>query len=543
MGKDKSQTEVERVETREPINWSNFFLCFALALGQIAFGYPASIISTTLGQPPFLIYMGLVTAEGTLSPKADQLIGLMSGIFQAGAVIGVLVMSSVADRWGRKGATYFCATLSIVSGILIAASQNVGMFIAFRFFAGAGSWGFLALTPLYTAELAPPKWRGFFVGMNGVLIGLGYAIAAYIGLAFYEGSLHGVPPAWEWRSPLVIAIFWPILMVLIVRFWAPESPRYLLLKGRTEEAWAVVSRIHYVKGDEDQEFARGEFYQMQQQVEYDRTLSPSWLQMFGKKSYRSRMYVALGFAFLGQSTAVLVINNYGPTFYKALGYGVREQLVFQCTWLTVSIPSNFIGAILMDRVGRKPLMLLGVAGSCACLIWEVAIVKNFVGGTNTVALKSGVAAFMVFLVFYSIGVDCAGVVFYGELFPNHMRAKGLSLSIAMVALTDLVYLQATTTAFTNIGWKFFLVFIIISGLGFIWACFYLPETRGIPLEEMAALFGDADEVMVYSKDIHIDRNTHQLVVEKHDGGDRVEAINEEALHHGKADLAHTENAV
>src|SRR6266536_4099824 len=125
-----------------------------------------------------------------------------------------------------------------------------------------------------------------------------------------------------------------------------------------------------------------------------------------------------------------------------------------------------------------------------------------------------------FLAIYSVGVDCAGVVFYGELFPNHIRGKGLSLSIATIALTDLVYLQATATAFANIGWKFYLVFIIISGLGVIVMGFVLPETKGIPLEEIAALFGDMDEVMVWSSDIHVDHATHELVVDPHgDGGE------------------------
>jgi len=113
-----------------------------------------------------------------------------------------------------------------------------------------------------------------------------------------------------------------------------------------------------------------------------------------------------------------------------------------------------------------------------------------------------------------MGVDVAGVVFYSELFPNHIRAKGVCLSMATVALTDLVYLQATTTAFANIGWRFYLVFIIVSGLGGIGSYFLLPETKGIPLEEMAKIFGDTEDVVVWSKDLRIDHNTHELVVDK-----------------------------
>jgi hypothetical protein len=132
-----------------------------------------------------------------------------------------------------------------------------------------------------------------------------------------------------------------------------------------------------------------------------------------------------------------------------------------------------------------------------------------------------------------MGVDVAGVVFYSELFPNHIRAKGVCLSMATVALTDLVYLQATTTAFANIGWRFYLVFIIICGVGVVGAYFVscyaslltlhsanappqlLPETKGIPLEEMARIFGD--DVVVTLDDVHINHNTHELVI---GGGDK-----------------------
>ncbi|KAF2797496.1 MFS general substrate transporter [Melanomma pulvis-pyrius CBS 109.77] len=384
------------------------------------------------------------------------------------------------------------------------------MFIAARFIAGWGSWGFLAVTPTYSAELAPPGLRGLMVGMNGVNIALGYALASYMGMAFFFTE----SPVAKWRGPLGIALLWPFMMI-IVTFFVPESPRFLLMKGKVEEARAIVYRLHATKGDPDQEFARGEFYQMQKQTELDRTLEPGWIAMFTKKGYRKRTALAMGFAFIGQSTGVLVINNYGPTLYKTLGYGTKQQLEFQCGWITVGVVFNAVGALFMDKVGRKPLMLFGVAGCCVCLILEAAIVATYAEeATNKAALAAGVAMFYLFLAVYSMGVDVAGVVFYSELFPNHIRAKGVCLSMATVALTDLVYLQATTTAFANIKWRFYLIFIVITALGSFLMYFVLPETKGIPLEEMAKIFGDTDDVVVFSSDVHLDHNTHELVVGK-----------------------------
>jgi MFS family permease len=126
-----------------------------------------------------------------------------------------------------------------------------------------------------------------------------------MGLAFYYSSNEEA----QWRAPLGIGLIWPILMLLIVPL-VPESPRYLLLKGRSDEAWEVISKLHGGKTASEQSYARAEFYQMKRQADLDRTLNASWKQLFVKRSYRKRMIMATGISFLGQSSAVLVINNY-----------------------------------------------------------------------------------------------------------------------------------------------------------------------------------------------------------------------------------------
>lgn len=204
--------------------------------------------------------------------------------------------------------------------------------------------------------------------------------------------------------------------------------------------------------------------------------------MFTKPSYRKRVAITCFFCFIGQSTAskffihpttgpysrpiltnktVLVINNYGPTFYGALGYGTTEQLLLQAGWVTVAPVFCFVGAVLMDPVGRKPCMLTGVGGCCFWLIVEACAVKYFTGHPERESLgKLGVAALYLFNVFYNLGVDVGGNVYYAEVFPNHIRSKGVALANLVLALTDLVYLQVTPYAFNNIGWRYFLVSLI-----------------------------------------------------------------------------------
>lgn len=159
--------------------------------------------------------------------------------------------------------------------------------------------------PLYTSELAPPAYRGFFSGMVGVMLGLGYACSSFFGLAFYFSN-NAVA---SWRAPLGLALLWPLLILVILPF-IPESPRFLLMADRHEEAWKVVSALYKDPQDPDQPFARREFYQMQQQAAFDRTVTSTWAEMFRRPSYRKRSIMGIAFGFITQSTAVLVINNY-----------------------------------------------------------------------------------------------------------------------------------------------------------------------------------------------------------------------------------------
>lgn len=178
--------------------------------------------------------------------------------------------------------------------------------------------------------------------------------------------------------------------------------------------------------------------------------------MFTKPSYRKRVAIICWLCFIGQSTAVLVINNYGPTFYSALGYDTTQQLLLQAGWVTVAPPMCFVGGVLTDIVGRRPVILVGIAGCCFWLIVEACAVKYFRPDREDLG-QLGVAALYLFNAFYNPSMDDAANIYYAEVFPNHIRSKGVALTNLVLALTDLVYLQVTPYAFANIGWKYFLV--------------------------------------------------------------------------------------
>jgi hypothetical protein len=153
--------------------------------------------------------------------------------------------------------------------------------------------------PVYCSEIAPPGLRGLFVGMCGVFVGLGYALGTYMGLAFYTATNDA-----QWRGQYGVTIFINLVMIVAVYF-TPESPRWLLMMDRPHAAKEVVQNLYNLTETDEHNAAIAELYQMQRQTEYDRSLDPSWLQMFRRPSYRKRVILTCGYAFVGQSTACM----------------------------------------------------------------------------------------------------------------------------------------------------------------------------------------------------------------------------------------------
>ncbi|SMQ53932.1 unnamed protein product [Zymoseptoria tritici ST99CH_3D7] len=476
------------------LNAYNLWMLLFVSIGSLSYGYTASIIGSTLGQPTFVSYFALATR-----PNGPQLIAATNGLFQAGGVIGTLTLPLFTDKWGRKAGIGVAAFIAMFSGAALAGSTHIVVFLVFRFIAGASAFMILAAVPIWMSEVVPAHLRGALVNVHAISLVTGYAIQAWIGFGFYWWSEGG---NYTWRVPIMFQCLWP-LMLLCGLYWVPESPRWLLMNDRPEEARAILLRLHDDASDPHHSFARSEYVQIEKQLAFDRTLDDRWMHIFRKPSLRKRLWLTLGTTAFIQCSGVLVINNYGPLLYKRLGFSETKQLLYPAAWLTLAVGLNMMASFLVDHFSRNRFIAVGVFGCMVTLIIEAALLAQFANSSNEAALQAAVAMLFIFEIPYDWCLDGLQFTYIAEIWPAHLRAKGMSAGVAMISLMNIMWLQAAPTAFENIGWKFYLAFIIPGTIGSVIIWFWFPDTKGKPLEEVAAIFGDVDEVVVYQREIDV----------------------------------------
>lgn len=272
------------------------------------------------------------------------------------------------------------------------------------------------------SEVVPPYLRGALVNVHAISLVFGYFVQGWIGYAFYFWEDGGVSNTW--RVPIVFQCVWP-LALLIGLYWVPESPRWLILKGREDEARDILMRLHDDGVDENHTFARAEYIQIQKQLALDRTLESGWLHIFRKPSLRKRTWITLATTGFVQCSGVLVINNYGPTLYRQLGFGVERQLLYPAAWLTLALGLNgmhqkladphelnvadvlstAMASLMVDHFPRNTFLSIGVAGCMVTLIIHAALVAQFGDTQNEPALQAAVAMLFIFEIPYDWCLD------------------------------------------------------------------------------------------------------------------------------------------
>jgi len=266
------------------------------------------------------------------------------------ALIGAIIQAPISNKWGRKSATFTAGVLLTISGAIQAGSVNIAMFLVGRYIGGIGCGMVMSNTPVYMSEIAPANTRGLLVGLQGNCIVMGYIMSAAAALGF-----HFVDHDYSWRLNFIVATGVAMMLVLSL-IMLPESPRWLVEKGRKEEAAKILERIHRSRDDPDALYAHAELVQIAAQVEIERNLPSGYMHIIRTPSLRKRMICTLLVWSMGLSTGITVLANLTPTLFGALGYGTLLQLGLSVVWVVCLFLGCFVNIYLMDRVGRVKLL-------------------------------------------------------------------------------------------------------------------------------------------------------------------------------------------
>jgi MFS transporter, SP family, arabinose:H+ symporter len=454
-------TRVPRLSAARHLNVRLAEAAFSAALGGLLFGFDTAVISGTTRA---------LTGTYGLSPGA---LGFTVASALWGTVFGAMLAGIPADRLGRRGSLKGLAVLYLASAVGCAGAWNWTALLLFRFLGGLAIGGSSVVGPMYIAEVAPAKKRGGLVAFFQFNVVLGILLA-YVS-NYLVGLLGTGDLEWRWKlgAPALPALFFLLMLLRI-----PQSPRWLAQKGRMSEAAQVLE----LTGAED---VTAELRAIADALEAERGLAGEKL---FTRSHRFPIFLAVSIAMFNQLAGINVILYYANDIFDRSGLGkVSGDLQAVAIGLTFLL-STTIAMTIIDRAGRRLLLLVGAAGTAACLAGVAAI---FWTKSHEYML---VWLLVAYIAFFGFSQGTVIWVYISEVFPNRVRGKGQSLGSFTHWFMDALICGAyplVAASFTAAPFVFFAAMTVVQ---FLVVLFVYPETKGVSLEAMQrklATRGDA----------------------------------------------------
>lgn len=434
-----------------------FFFAIVSALAGFLFGFDTVVISG---------------AEQTLQ-KLWNLSPAMHGMAMAAALYGTVVGSLIGgwptDRFGRKPTLLAIGVLYIVSTMWSALAGDVTSFILARVMGGLGIGISTVAAPLYISEIAPAAYRGRLTGMFQFNIVLGIVVA-FLSNALLSGL---GPDAWRWMLGVAAV---PSVIYTMLCLWIPESPRWLLSRADSRAKGTAVLRL--IEADATPAQIEAHVDEIVTASSEQKTPARFWT-----KRLRVPILLAFLIAFFNQLSGINAILYFAPRIFELTGMGEKAALLQSVGIGVTNLIFTFLGVWLIDRIGRRTLLYIGSFGYIASLgltAWAFF--------TETYAIVP--ACIFAFIAAHAIGQGAVIWVFISEIFPNRHRAEGQTLGSS----THWIFAALLTTFFPSLvsafapGWVF-LFFCGMMVLQVIWVKTMVPETKGVPLEEMQNRLG------------------------------------------------------
>ncbi|WP_127126260.1 sugar porter family MFS transporter [Pseudoflavitalea rhizosphaerae] len=423
-------------------------ISFISALGGYLFGFDFAVISGAL---PFL------QKQFELNQYWE---GFATGSLAIGAIAGCLIAAAVSDKYGRKKGLMIAASIFMVSSIAMALAGDRNFFIFSRAIAGVSVGMASMLSPMYISEISPAHLRGRMVAINQLTIVIGILIT---NLVNYSLRNQGVD-AWRWMFGLGAI---PSALFLLGALQLPESPRWLISAGQTQKAGSILAKI----GGAD--FAANTVAQITKSLTGNHKLNYSALL---HRAILPAVLVGIGLAVFQQLCGINVVFNYAPRIFDSIGASQDDQLLQTVFIGAINLVFTLLAMLLVDKLGRKPLMLIGAGG--LAVLYGIVVSLLAAGSAN-------VSWFLLMAIgTYAMTLAPVTWVLIAEIFPNKVRGAATSIAVISLWLAYFILVFTFPILFNSLKDSTFYIYSGICVLGFFFVWFKIRETKGKTLEEL-----------------------------------------------------------
>jgi sugar porter (SP) family MFS transporter len=427
------------------------FVSIVAAIGGLLFGFDTAIIA---GATRYL------KDQFALSSLQE---GWAVSVVLIGCMFGAGIAGGISDRIGRKRFLLISAGLFFVSALGCALPRNIAEFVIFRFIGGLGIGSASLLSPLYIAEISPARIRGALVSVNQMAIVTGILLAYFVNWIF-----AGVGPS-NWRWMFATGAL-PAVVFFLLLLRVPESPRWLVKKDRDTEALAILTRVGSV------EAAAVEIRNIKEAISLEKG---SLAELF-QPGFRRALVIAVVLAIFQQITGINAVLYYAPRIFERAGFE-RVSAIGQSTIVgLVNIVFTVVAIVLVDRVGRKPLLLTAAGGMGISLVLLGSAFKLQVQSGSLILL-----IILLYIAFFALAMGPIVWVVMSEIFPTRMRGSAMAIATVILWVADFaVTLTFPVIADTLNESTAFWLYAVMCAVDFVFMLLVLPETKGKTLEEI-----------------------------------------------------------
>ncbi|KAJ5815829.1 Major facilitator superfamily domain general substrate transporter [Penicillium robsamsonii] len=492
--------------------WLTFWITVACATDMTLFGYDQGVFSGVVITQDFLESHNLV------GPTKTTALSTVTAIYDIGCFFGAIIAFTIGERLGRKKAILLGTTVMAIGAIIQTSSFSLAQMFVGRIVLGVGNGINTATAPIWQTETSQTKWRGKLVILDMMMNIAGYCIVNWLnyGLSFAGGSV-------AWRFPLGFQFFF-FFILWGTTPWLPESPRWLLAHGKEEEAVEVLSCLEAKPIDDPVVITQRN--EIAFSIQYERQNAMSWRGLLKKdkkndtKTLR-RLLLGMGSQFMQQFGGINIMSYYMPTVLtKSVGLPEKmARLLSACNAVSYLIFSG-VAVLLIERMGRRGLMLLSTLGQFACFL-IITVLVRYVETSDNGSVYGNASVVFFFLYFGAFGIGMLGVpwLYPTEINSLPMRTKGAAAATATDWLTNFIVVEITPIGIQSIGWKFWIVWTVTNAAFLPILYFFYPETANRSLEDLDAYYrtnpslivsGDPDAICQKRPQKYIDREDEEF---------------------------------